>query len=300
MKNLISMRDLSRDDILNLMETAKRIETGDLKVDITGQLAALLFFEPSTRTLFSFDTAMKKLGGKTLIMTGTGNTSVKKGESFSDTLMTISQYADLIIQRSPIEGAARYAAEVVDIPVVNAGDGSNQHPTQALLDLYSIMKTQGTLENLKIGMVGDLKFGRTVHSLCQAMSDFNPEIYLAAPTHLQMPHHILEDMNDKNVAWTQDESLEDIISKVDILYVTRIQRERFADIEDYNKVKGSYVIRRSMLKNVKQNMRIMHPLPRVDEIATDVDDTEYAYYFQQAKNGVYTRQSIIATLLGEV
>ena len=300
MNNLISMRDLSKADILKLLSTAEKIETGELKVDIDGKLAALLFFEPSTRTLFSFDTAMKKLGGKTLIMTGTGNTSVKKGETFSDTLMTISQYADIIIQRSPIEGAARYAAEVVDIPVVNAGDGSNQHPTQALLDLYSIMKTQGTLENLKIGVVGDLKFGRTVHSLCQAMSDFNSEIHLISPTHLRMPRHILDDLDKKGISWSEGEALEDIIKDVDILYVTRIQKERFADIDDYKKVKGSYVLRHSMLEGVKKNLKIMHPLPRVDEISTDVDDTEYAYYFQQARNGIYTRQAIIATLLGKV
>ncbi|MCF7919201.1 MAG: aspartate carbamoyltransferase [Candidatus Cloacimonetes bacterium] len=300
MKNLISMRDLDKADIIKLLSTAEKIESGELKINIEGKLAALLFFEPSTRTLFSFDTAMKKMGGKSLIMTGTGTTSVSKGESFSDTLMTISQYADIIIQRSPIEGAARYASEVVDIPVVNAGDGANQHPTQALLDLYSIMKTQGTLESLKIGMVGDLKFGRTVHSLCQALADFQPEIHLISPTHLRMPQHILDDMDEKEINWKEGERLENIIKELDILYVTRIQKERFADLDDYKKVKGSYILSRSMLNDVKKNLKILHPLPRVDEIDTDVDATEYAYYFPQARNGVFTRQAIIATLLGEV
>lgn len=300
MKNLISMRDLTKGEILRIMEIAGKIERKEIKVDITGKLAALLFFEPSTRTLFSFDTAVKKLGGKTLIMTGTGNTSVKKGESFADTLMTISQYADIIIQRSPVEGAARYASEVVDLPVINAGDGANQHPTQALLDLYSIQKTQGTLESLKIGVVGDLKFGRTVHSLCQAMGEFSPEFYFASPSHLRMPTYILDDLDDKKINWQESNCMEDFIDEVDILYVTRIQKERFADIEDYNKVKGSYIVRSAMLKKVKSNMRVLHPLPRVDEIHTDVDETEYAYYFQQAKNGVYTRQSILSILLGEV
>ena len=300
MKNLISMRDLSKAEILQILEVAEKIESGKLKVNIPDKVAALLFFEPSTRTLFSFDTAVKRLGGKTLIMTGTGNTSVKKGETFADTLQTISQYSDIIIQRSPIEGAARYASEVVSIPVINAGDGANQHPTQALLDLYSIKKTQGTLENLKIGIVGDLKFGRTVHSLCQAMGDFNPQFYFASPSHLKMPDSILDDLDEKKIDWHEERNMEAFINELDILYVTRIQKERFADIEDYNKVKGSYVLKSEMLSGVKSNFKILHPLPRVDEIDTDVDETQYAYYFQQARNGVYTRQAIISILLGEV
>ena len=300
MKDLISMRDLSKEEILKILDVAEQIETGRLKVAMPGFIAALLFFEPSTRTLFSFDTAVKRLGGKSLIMTGTGNTSVKKGETFADTLMTISQYADMIIQRSPIEGAARYASEVVDLPVVNAGDGANQHPTQAILDLYSIKKTQGNLDNLKIGVVGDLKFGRTVHSLCQAMTEFTPNFYFASPSHLQMPANILEDLDEKNIYWQRSDCMEDFIDEVDILYVTRIQKERFADIDDYNKVKGSYIVKKDMLKKVKSNFRVLHPLPRVDEIDIDVDNTEYAYYFPQAKNGVYTRQSIISILMNEV
>ena len=186
MKNLISMRDVSKKDILDLIELSEKIESGEVVPNMDKKLAALLFFEPSTRTHFSFHTAMQKLGGDTITMKGTGGTSVKKGETLSDTLMTISMYADIIVMRHVLEGAARFAAETVDIPVINAGDGANQHPTQAMLDLYSIKKTQGTLENLTLCMVGDLRLGRTVHSLAQALSDFNPKFYFAAPTHLQM------------------------------------------------------------------------------------------------------------------
>lgn len=300
MKNLISMRDLSKEDILYFMETADKIENGELVPDMKGKLAALLFFEPSTRTHFSFATAMKKIGGQTITMRGTGSTSAQKGESFADTLQTIAQYADMIVMRSPIEGAARYASEVIDIPVVNAGDGANQHPTQALLDLYSIIKSQGSLENLTIGIAGDLKFGRTVHSLVQAMSEFNPNFKFFSPSFLRMPDYIKDDLEGKKIRFEEFPEMSGNINDLDILYVTRIQKERFADIEDYVKVKGSYILDRSMLTDVKKNLKVMHPLPRVDEISTDVDSTEFAYYFQQAKNGVYMRQAIISLLLGAV
>ncbi|MDO9578519.1 MAG: aspartate carbamoyltransferase [Candidatus Cloacimonadales bacterium] len=300
MKNLISMRDLSKKEILYFMEIAELIEKGELIPDMKGKLAALLFFEPSTRTHFSFATAMKKIGGQTITMRGTSGTSAKKGETFADTLQTIAQYAEIIIMRSPVEGAARFASEVVDIPVVNAGDGANQHPTQALLDLYSIMKTQGTLENLRIGVAGDLKFGRTVHSLVQAMSEFHPKFKFISPSFLKMPAYIKDDLTEKNIEFEELSEMTDNISDLDILYVTRIQKERFADLEDYEKVKGSYILEKSMLKGVKKNFKVMHPLPRVDEISTNVDNTEYAYYFQQAKNGVYMRQAIITILLGGV
>jgi len=250
--------------------------------------------------MFSFDTAMKRMNGDTIIMSGTKNTSTKKGESFADTLQTIAQYSDIIIIRSPIEGAARYASEVVNIPVVNAGDGANQHPTQALLDLYSIIKTQGSLENLSIGLAGDLRFGRTVHSLAQAMAMFGAKFKFFSPSFLQMPQYIKDDLTNSGIEFEELKDMEGNISDLDILYVTRIQKERFADTEDYEKVKGSYILRKSMLSDVKENLKVMHPLPRVDEIDTDVDDTTYAYYFPQAKNGVYTRQAIISLLLGEV
>ena len=300
MKHLVSMRDLSKKEILELVDIASKIESGELSPDMSKNLAALLFFEPSTRTQFSFATAMKRLGGQTITMRDVSSTSVKKGESFADTLMTISQYVNMIIMRSSIEGSARYASEVVDIPVVNAGDGANQHPTQALLDLYSIIKIQGTLENLTIGIVGDLKFGRTVHSLAQALSDFCPKFYFASPSHLKMPPYILDELRERKIEFEEIRDIEKIIDKLDLMYVTRIQKERFTDPEDYEKVRGSYIINKSMLKNVKNNFKVLHPLPRVDEISTDVDNTKYAYYFQQAKNGVFMRQAIISILLGGV
>lgn len=298
MKNLISMRDLTKEEILFLINLANKIERGELIPDMQRKLAALLFFEPSTRTMFSFDTAMKKMNGDTIVMSGTNNTSTKKGETFGDTLETIAQYSDIIIMRSPIEGAARYASEVVNIPVVNAGDGANQHPTQALLDLYSILKTQERLENLKIGVAGDLRFGRTVHSLVQAMSLFGSEFKFFSPTFLKIPQNIKEDLEKREIKFCEcsEKMLE--INDLDILYITRIQKERFASIEDYEKVRGSYCLRKKDLVGVKKNLKVLHPLPRVDELSIDVDDTEYAYYFPQAKNGVFIRQAIIYFLLG--
>ena len=234
-----------------------------------------------------------------MIMAGTGSTSVSKGESLADTLKTISMYADLIVMRSPLEGAARYAAEQVEIPVVNAGDGANQHPTQALLDLYSIQKTQGTLENLTIGMVGDLRYGRTVHSLVQALSPFRPTFYFISPPHLAMPAYLLDSLKEKKIPFFQRETAEQVVHKMDIMYVTRIQRERFSDQEEYEKLKGSYIIGNSTLASARKNLKVLHPLPRVDEISVEVDGTDQAYYFEQARNGVFMRQAIITTLLEE-
>jgi len=297
MKDLISMRELSKKDILALVDISGKIEAGEISPDLNRKVAALIFLEPSTRTHFSFDTAMKRLGGQTISMIGTETTSLKKGESFSDTLKTISMYADIIVIRSPIEGAARYASECVNIPVINAGDGTNQHPTQSLLDLYSIVKTQGTLENLTLGIVGDLKHGRTVHSLVQALSHFSPTLYFFSPSFLKMPDDLLDDLAAKGIRFEVRKEIDETIYDLDLLYVTRIQKERFSDLEDYERVKGSYRITRAMLAGVKTHFKIFHPLPRVDEISPEVDDTSCAYYFQQAKNGVYMRQAIISTLL---
>lgn len=297
MENLISMRDVSSKQIMQLIEQARKIEEKELIPDMRGKLAAMLFFEPSTRTHFSFETAVKKLEGNTITMSGTGSTSVKKGETLSDTLMTISMYADIIVMRHVVEGAARYAAETVNVPVINAGDGTNQHPTQAMLDLYSIQKTQGSLKNLTVGMVGDLRLGRTVHSLAQALSDFNPKFYFASPRHLQMPSYIKDDLDRKNIEYEELPDVRDVVHELDIMYVTRIQKERFAVLEDYEKVKDSYIVSKEMLENVKPNFKVLHPLPRVNEITKDVDNTQYAYYFRQARNGVFMRQAIISDLL---
>ncbi len=297
-RHIISMKDLSREDLLYLVETAGLIESGRLKPDMGGKIAALLFFEPSTRTCFSFESAMKRLGGETLLMKGTGGTSVQKGESFADTLKTIERYCDIMVIRSAIEGAARYASEIIGLPIVNAGDGANQHPTQALLDMYSIKKTQGTLEGLKIGLMGDLRFGRTVHSLAQALVPFRPEFYFISPTHLHMPEHIKTGLTDLGIGYTELETVDEVVPELDVMYVTRIQKERFADPEEYEKLKGSYIVNNNTIRGAKENMKILHPLPRVDEIATEVDSSPHAYYFQQAENGVYMRQAILSTLTG--
>ncbi len=300
MDNVISMRYLTKKDILLLVKLADRIEKKELNPDLSDFVAALMFFEPSTRTLFSFDTAMKQLNGKTIIMAGTQTTSVKKGETFADTIRMVSAYSDLIITRTEWEGAAQYASEISDKPVINAGDGSNQHPTQALLDLFSIYKTQKRLENLSIALVGDLKLGRTVHSLVYGLMHFSPKLYFVSPTHLKMPKHIKNDLINNGIKFEEIEEPDLIMDKIDVMYVTRIQKERFIDPEEYEKVKDSYQIHSDMFSNVRNNLKIMHPLPRVNEITTDVDKTPYAYYFQQAKNGVYMRQALISLLLKRV
>ena len=291
------MRNLGVDKINLLLQLAENLETGKIKSDMTGKVMGALFFEPSTRTQLSFETAMKKMGGEVITMAGTKGTSVEKGETLSDTVKIINQYSDIIVMRHPMEGAAQYVSECVDIPIVNAGDGANQHPTQSLLDLYSIYKTQDSIKNLKVCMLGDLRYGRTVHSLAFALGKFNPEFYFVSPEILQMPKYILDEINQLGIKYTQTKNLDEIVNKLDILYVTRIQKERFTDPEDYEKVKSSYIITPEILKGAKKNFKILHPLPRVDEISADVDKLDCAYYFQQAKNGVYMRQAIITKLM---
>ena len=299
MENLISMRNLGVDKINSLLELAENLETGKIKSDMAGKVMGALFFEPSTRTQLSFETAMKRMGGEVITMAGTKGTSVEKGETLSDTVKIINQYSDIIVMRHPMEGAAQYVSECVDIPVVNAGDGANQHPTQSLLDLYSIYKTQDSMQNLKVCMLGDLRYGRTVHSLAFALGEFNPEFYFVSPEILEMPKYILDELDQLGIKYTQTENLDEIVKELDVLYVTRIQKERFTDPEDYEKVKSSYVITPEILKGAKKNFKILHPLPRVDEISVDVDKLDCAYYFQQAKNGVYMRQAIITKLMEE-
>ena len=298
MKNLISMRDLDKKHILNLIDKAGKIEKKEIWPDMHGRVMASLFFEPSTRTQLSFDTAMKRLGGEVILMSGTKGTSVEKGETLSDTVKIINQYSDIIVVRHPNEGAARYISEQVNIPVVNAGDGSNQHPSQSMLDLYSIYKTQGTLSGLTIALVGDLKYGRTVHSLVYALSTFSPKFYFVSPELLAMPEYIVEDLKKMKIQYEVLYNFEDIVKELDIMYVTRIQRERFADPQEYERVKNAYIIRASQLKDAKKTFKVLHPLPRVNEIHTDVDKLPAAYYFEQAGNGVFMRQAILSALLG--
>ena len=299
-KDIISINDMKREEIIYILETAEKLERGKRQNLMKGKILGTLFFEPSTRTRLSFESAMKKLGGKTIGFADPSVSAVKKGESLWDTIKVTAQYCDVIAMRHPLEGSARLAAEAATIPIINGGDGPNQHPTQTLLDLYTIKKTQGKLTGLKIAMSGDLKYGRTVHSLTIALSLFGCKLYFIAPEILQMPKHILEELDKKNIKYSLHEKIEDVVKEVDILYSTRIQKERFADEREYEKVKNVYILRAEMLKGVKKNLKVMHPLPRVNEISTDVDATPYAIYFEQATNGIPIRMALLALVSGVI
>ena len=297
-RSLVSIEDYSKDEILRILDLAGHFEKNPVQKILDGFVVASLFFEPSTRTRLSFESAVNKLGGSIVGFSEAGTSSVKKGESLKDTILTVANYSDLIVMRHPLEGAAKFASEVSPVPIVNAGDGANQHPTQTLLDMYSILKTQGTLDNLNIFMIGDLKYGRTVHSLLMAMSHFNTTFNFIAPEELKMPNEYKLYLDNMGLKYYEHTDLTQYISEADIVYMTRVQKERFSDPMEYEKVKNVYVLKNSMLKNTKDNMKILHPLPRVNEISEDVDSNPKAYYFQQALNGVYTRQAIIAAILG--
>jgi len=296
-KNLVSINDYSKDDILSILDLAEEFEKKPEPDLLEGKVIATLFYEPSTRTRLSFESAVNRLGGRIVGFSDSTSSSVTKGETLNDTIRTVSNYSDLIVIRHPLEGSALYASEVANVPVINAGDGANQHPTQTMLDLYSIKKTQGTLEGLNIFLVGDLKYGRTVHSLLMAMSLFDTTFNFISPKELQMPDEYKMHLTDLGLKYYEHSDFTDIISRADIVYMTRVQRERFSDPMDYEKVKNIYVLRNSMLENTKPNMKVLHPLPRVNEIHPDVDKNDKAYYFTQALNGVYARQAIIASLL---
>lgn len=298
-RSLVSINDLSREKILSLLETARQFEECPNRDILAGKVVGSLFFEPSTRTRLSFETASMRLGARVIGFSDAATSSATKGETLKDTIMMVSNYADLIIMRHKIEGAARYASEISPVPIINAGDGANQHPSQTMLDLYSIQKTQGTLENLHIHLVGDLKYGRTVHSLLHAMRHFSPTFHFISPEELHMPEEYRVFCRRNNIPFTETtEFNEDVISSADIIYMTRVQRERFSDLMEYEKVKNCYRLTNSMLSGTKENMRILHPLPRVTEIAYDVDDNPKAYYFQQALNGLYIREALICDALG--
>lgn len=297
-KSLISINDYSKEECLKVLDLAEEFELNPHQNILNGKVVATLFFEPSTRTRLSFESAVNRLGGRIIGFTDASSSSVTKGESLNDTIRTVSNYADLIVLRHPIEGSARFASEVASVPVINAGDGANQHPTQTLLDLFSIRKTQGTLENLSVLLVGDLKYGRTVHSLLMAMSQFNVTFHFVAPEKLRMPNEYKWHLDNLGLKYYEHTDFNKIISEADIIYMTRVQKERFSDPIDYEKVKNVYILKNSMLKNTKANMKILHPLPRVNEINEDVDNNQKAYYFQQALNGVYARQAIISLMLG--
>jgi len=297
-KSLVSINDYDKEKYIEILDLAEEFEKNPRQKILENHVIASLFFEPSTRTRLSFESAINQLGGRIVGFTDASSSSVKKGESLVDTIKTVANYSDLIVMRHPVEGSARLASEVSSVPIINAGDGANQHPTQCLLDLYSIRKTQSTLENLDIAFVGDLKYGRTVHSLVIAMTNFNCTYHLVSPNELKLPSSVKRHIKENNLTYYQYTNLDEAIPKADIVYMTRIQRERFADPLEYEKVKNSYVLKNDMLKDSKENLRILHPLPRVNEISEDVDTNPKAYYFQQALNGVYVRQALLSSILG--
>ncbi len=297
--DFVTIADLSKEKIMYLLQMAQEFEKHPNRELLKGKVVATLFFEPSTRTRLSFETAANRLGARVIGFSDAKASSVTKGETLKDTILMVSNYADVIVMRHYVEGAAQYASEVSPVSVVNAGDGAHMHPSQCLLDLYSIYKTQGTLENLNIYLVGDLKYGRTVHSLITAMRHFNPTFHFIAPEELAMPNEYKLYCDKHGIKYQEHtEFNEDVISNADILYMTRVQKERFSDLMEYERVKNVYILKKSMLATAKPNMKILHPLPRVNEIAYDVDDDPHAYYIQQAGNGLFAREAIFCDVLG--
>jgi aspartate carbamoyltransferase catalytic subunit len=298
-RDIISIHDFSKQELLFILKTAKLMEKKPNPNLLKDKILATLFFEPSTRTRLSFMSAMEQLGGKVTGFATSGVTSIRKGETLWDTIKMVETYADVIAIRHPLEGSARLASEASSKPIINAGDGANQHPTQTMLDLYTIQKVKGRLDNLNIGLLGDLKYGRTVHSLATALSHFNPTFYFIAPQALQMPQTYLDELKEKKIKFYTTSNLQKVSKKLDILYVTRIQKERFPDPVEYEKYKGIYKLDTSLLPNIKKDLKIMHPLPRVDEIDPGLDKTSHAVYFEQAANGIPVRKALLALVLGK-
>jgi len=300
-RDIISIKDFSRDEINYVFKVAKSMETLASKRSqmLKGKILATLFYEASTRTRLSFESAMQRLGGSTIGFAEAEIASVKKGENLADTVRTVENYADVIALRHPLEGAARLAAEFSSVPILNGGSGAEEHPTQALLDLYTMVKERGKVDGLKIALAGDLRYGRTVHSLAYALSLYDIELFLVSPETLRMRREVLQTIKER-ISVTEKTSLERIVPLVDVLYVTRIQKERFPDPAEYAKVKGSYRVDLESLGEAKKDLIIMHPLPRVDEIAAEVDATPYARYFQQVGNGIVVRMALLALILGAV
>lgn len=296
-RRIISMRDFERADIHRILDVAERFEgyTGDM---LQGKLLASLFFEPSTRTRLSFDSAMKRLGGTVIGFADSKGTSAEKGESLKDTIQVVEGYADAIVIRHPLEGAARLASEATGLPVINGGDGSNQHPTQTFLDIYTIKKHMGRLDNLTIAFMGDLQYGRTVHSLVETLMNFSPKIYLVSPPSLSLPNYIIDELREHEIPFEEKGDILEVEEKIDIIYATRIQKERFPDQMEYEKVQNAYLLDMSTLERLQSNTAIMHPLPRCGEISVDVDRYPGSLYFDQAHNGVTVRMALLALLMG--
>jgi len=300
LKNIISIKDFEKSDIEYILNEASKMEdiakSKEISEELKGKILGLMFFEPSTRTKLSFETAMKRLNGECIGFENSAVSSVSKGESIADTAKMFEGYSDALVIRHELEGVSKFISDIVNVPVINAGDGSGQHPTQTLLDLYTIKKEIGSVDNLKIALIGDLKYGRTVHSLANALCLYdNVELYFVSPPELKMPQEILHDLDEKNMKYSELRDVNDVIDKVNVLYVTRIQKERFGDIDEYLKIKGAYIINKKMLEG--KDLIVMHPLPRIDEIDGDVDNTEFNKYFTQAANAVPVRMAILKTLI---
>jgi len=291
------MRDISREDLLAILDEAVHFEDYERPI-LRGKVLGSLFFEPSTRTNLSFTSAMQRLGGSTLGFADAKVSSTAKGESLVDTIRVVENYCDIVLLRHPLEGAARLAAESTEKPVINAGDGTNQHPTQTLLDLYTIRQRRGRLDNLKIAFIGDLKYSRTVHSLIETLTHFDNELFLVSPQSLRLPREFLEELDARGTVYSEDENFFSIAPDVDILYTTRIQQERFPDPVEYEKVKNAYRIDRAAIERIGGNVTVMHPLPRLNEIARDLDAYPGSAYFDQARNGVTVRKAVLSLLLG--
>ena len=298
-RSIVSISSYSHEKIQYLLDMACEMEAHPNRKILEGKVVATLFFEPSTRTRLSFETAANRLGARVIGFADPKATSSTKGETLKDTIKMVSNYADVIVMRHKLEGAALYASEMTDTPIINAGDGANLHPSQTMLDLYSIYKTQGTLENLNIYMVGDLKYGRTVHSLLMSLSSYNPTFHFIAPKELEMPQEYKTFCRQNGVKFIeQTDFTAETIADADIIYMTRVQRERFTDLMEYERVKDAYILRKAMLKDCRPNMKILHPLPRVNEIERDIDDSPHAYYFEQEGNGLFAREALICDVLG--
>ncbi len=298
-RDILAIDDFSKEEILQILESAKDLQSNPQANSLQGYILGSCFFEPSTRTRLSFESAMQRLGGNIMGFADEDVIATQKGESLYDTMKILESYVDVIVMRHTLEGAAQLAADSIDIPVINAGDGANEHPTQTLLDLFTIQKTQGHLDNLSIAMIGDLKYGRTTHSLARAAVHFGMRLYFVAPPSLEMPKEVCNFLRDNKIKFSFHREIEEVLHKVDILYLTRIQKERFADKQEYIRLKDRYKLTASDLVNVKGNLKVLHPLPRNEEIDLSVDQTPYASYFSQAKNGVAIRQAILRLVLGQ-
>jgi len=301
-RHILAISDFSKEELLKIIEVASEVDKNVAAYQdlLKGKIVATLFFEPSTRTRMSFQAAMQRAGGSVIGFSDVSTSSIKKGESLPDTMKIISGYCDVIVMRHPEAGSVAKAASDATVPMINAGDGDNEHPTQTLLDLYTIMKEIGKLEGLKAGFVGDLRYGRTVHSLVKALTHFNPEFYFISHPSLKMPEAYLKELNKKGIKYHEEEELFKVSKELDVIYETRIQKERFESEEEYEKVKDAYKLDKSLAQHIKSDAKILHPLPRVDELDPELDELPQSIYFEQAHNGIPVRIALLGLVLGKL